>query len=564
MKKIVACSIILCLLFSLSACKNTAQPEIENSGDTITEGADDMATPEAKDTGSNDVTDWEPDPNKIYFYDTYGEIGANPTIMWGDLSWSGWFDVAKSLNKEENGWYSFRMSSTSVPNSYNMLIFFNGLPDSDPEAVQWVWHSINVEYNGNFFIADYATGRNENEASFQGVQRNVTSFATIEEAEVAIAKALPEPIDGEASITLEDNPEAFFAEPLADDFVPVLGITARQLVDDITVGWNLGNTLDAWTASTNINNSTITELERTWGNPLTTQATIDTIQAAGFNAVRVPVTWHKACDEDYNINETWMARVRTVVDYAYNRGLYVILNTHHDEAIFKLYDADYDETSKAFTRIWEQICDEFKDYDHRLVYEGLNEPRTKGTAGEWNGGTPEERENLNKLHQDFVDTVRASGGNNANRILLICTYAASATPIAMNNLIMPNDTVKDRLIASIHAYEPYHFALDENASSVVKIFSATNNNDTSRVREPIDRAHNIFVSNGFPVIMGEFGSINRNNTEYRAEHAAYYSEYAKSLGGIACFWWDDGGNFRLLNRRDNTFFFPEIVDALFR
>jgi endoglucanase len=218
----------------------------------------------------------------------------------------------------------------------------------------------------------------------------------------------------------------------------------------------------------------------------------------------------------------------------------------------------------AFERIWEQIAGQFKNENEKLIFEGLNEPRTKGSQAEWSGGTEEERDNLNEMEQIFVDVVRASGGNNAKRILLISTYAASAEQAAIDAVVIPKDpsNTKNKFIVSVHSYSPYHFALNEGAGKV-STWSRDNSDDTWGITGQLDRPYNKFVSKEIPVILGEFGALNRNNESARAEWAEYYVWYAKSKG-MPCFWWDDGGNFKLLNRNNNKFYFPAIVDGLMK
>jgi endoglucanase len=327
--------------------------------------------------------------------------------------------------------------------------------------------------------------------------------------------------------------------------------SAAGFVAKIRIGWNLGNTLDA-------------PNETSWGNPRTTKAMITAIKDAGFNAIRIPVSWNgHAPKPNYTINSAWMSRVKEIVDYAMENNLYIILNTHHDEEIFKFMDKDMVESKKAFKAIWEQIAAAFRDYNYNLIFEGLNEPRTKGSLAEWNGGTAEERNNLNAMHQLFVDTVRASGGNNGKRILMVSTYAASVESAAVNGLTLPNDpsnTVK-KLIVSTHSYSPYNFALNEN--STVKTWSKNNSSDTSPITDWITRVNTAFISKGIPVIAGEFGALNKDNEAVRADWAEYYVSEAKKKG-IPCFIWDDGGNFKLLNRSSRTFYYPLILAALMR
>jgi len=344
---------------------------------------------------------------------------------------------------------------------------------------------------------------------------------------------------------------------------PFNDISAMELVANIKVGWNLGNTLDTSDLHWLGDAPPISSMETAWGNPAATKANIKAIKDAGFNAVRIPVSWAKCANRSYIIRKDWMKRVKQVVDYAVDNDMYIILNTHHDEGIFKFLDKDMEESKKAFITIWLQIAETFRNYDEKLIFEGLNEPRTKGSKAEWNGGTIEERNNVNILNQLFVNTIRAAGGNNDKRILMVSTYAASATAAAMNDVIIPSDDMneKNKIIISIHAYEPYNFAMNENSN--VKTWSKNNPQDTTPIIERIDRAYTLFVNIGIPVIIGEFGAVDRENEEARAELAEFYVSYAKSKG-VKCFWWDDGGSFKLLNRGTNKFYFPKIAEALVR
>jgi endoglucanase len=333
-------------------------------------------------------------------------------------------------------------------------------------------------------------------------------------------------------------------------------ISATELVAGIKLGWNLGNTLDA-------------PGETAWGNPKTSKTNIDTLKAAGFNAIRIPVSWSHHVDKNYVIDTAFMKRVKEIVGYAIDNDMYILLNTHHDEEIFKFMDKDIAKSKAVFERIWLQIAEQFKNENEKLIFEGLNEPRTKGSAAEWNGGTKEERDNINTLEQIFVDAVRVSGSNNAKRILMVSTYGASAEQAAMSGVKIPDDpsnpTIK-KFIVSIHAYAPYNFALNQGTGSVAT-WSKTNSGDKSGVETPLNRAHTTFVSKGIPVIFGEFGALDKKNDDARAEWAGYYVSYAKSKS-IPCFWWDngattgDGEKFGLLNRNTNTFYYTSVKDAL--
>ncbi|MCL1877248.1 MAG: glycoside hydrolase family 5 protein [Defluviitaleaceae bacterium] len=381
--------------------------------------------------------------------------------------------------------------------------------------------------------------------------------------------------------SVELLPIVVSAGVVTDDFS---AITAVDWVANVRVGWNLGNTLDTYSGGSGFSwlgggvyaNTTVAEMETAWGNPITTRENFETLREAGFNAVRIPVTWNKAADEQYIIREDWMARVTQVVNYALDSDMKVLLNSHHDNAIFRLHDIHMDDSKIAMERIWTQIAYAFRDYDEMLVFEGLNEPRTIGTPAEWTGGTEEERDNLNILNQLFVDTVRSTGGNNAYRVLMIPTYAASASANAQRALVIPTDSVEDKIIVSLHMYSPWEFALRTGPEGVETEWSRENPEDTRPITGPLDMAYNLFVSNGIPVIFDEMGALNRDNEEARAEWVEFYMSHARSLG-IPCFWWDNGEywpsqdqgwgwdeTFGLLNRRTNEFEHPMIIEAIMR
>ncbi|MCL2079780.1 MAG: glycoside hydrolase family 5 protein [Oscillospiraceae bacterium] len=376
----------------------------------------------------------------------------------------------------------------------------------------------------------------------------------------------------------QDTPQQFDNIPAAQNETPDTDgsfndITAAQLVADIKIGWNLGDTLDAHDHGEGWLSDTVLGMETAWGKPVTTKEMITAIKNAGFNAIRIPVTWYKAADSNYNIRADWMARVTEIVDYAVDNDMYIILNTHHDEHIFRLTNEQKNTSLNAFEKIWEQIADNFKNYNEKLIFEALNEPRTVGVPHEWTGGNAEEWANLNEYYQLFVNTIRESGGNNDKRILMVNTYGGYGGQNAIDGLVIPADTVSDKIIVSIHVYQPYHFA--QNGAPVgteysVDTWSKSNSEDTSPITDPIYRAYNRFISNGIPVIIGEFGAQDKNNEAVRAQWAEFYIGYAKSRG-VKCFLWDngtfdinDGELMGFFDRNNNTFPFQDYLAGLMR
>ncbi|MBR3629446.1 MAG: cellulase family glycosylhydrolase [Oscillospiraceae bacterium] len=331
------------------------------------------------------------------------------------------------------------------------------------------------------------------------------------------------------------------------------GTQAAQIAADIRVGWNLGNTLDCYDDK---GKTAPEQLETYWGNLKTTKAMMDAVRAKGFNAVRIPVSWGNHMDESGNIDSAWMDRVQEVVDYAVQDDLYVILNTHHEDALWMHPSAAEESAVTAkFVRVWEQIAERFRDYDSKLLFEGLNEPRLHGTSSEWTGGTEEERKVINHLQEKFISTVRASGGNNADRTLVITTHAASITDSAIDGLELPQD---QNIIVSIHNYAPWQLTTKEYPD--VRSFDQAGKDELDGQFAKLERK---LIDRGVPVIIGEFGAEDKGNTAVRAAYYAYYVKAAAGHG-IPCFIWDNGSrtSYGLLNRSDNSWYYPEIADAV--
>ncbi len=336
----------------------------------------------------------------------------------------------------------------------------------------------------------------------------------------------------------------------------VRDIAPAALISEMTVGWNLGNSLDA--------NGTGITSETSWGNPKTTQEMVDAIAAKGFNTIRIPVTWdgHLGAAPDYDIDSMWMQRVQEVVNYAIDDDMYVILDSHHEEK-WRIPDDEHIEVSlEEIGAIWTQVAENFKDYGDHLVFEGLNEPRVKGSPEEWSGGKPEGWRCVDQMNQKFIDSVRATGGNNENRLLLVTTYASSSVNKAMMNVTVPDDA---HIAFSIHAYTPYVFTYSPGNAS--EIFTWDGSKD-----EEIDWLFNDlrqnFLDRDIPVIITEFGAVNKDgNAEDVARWVTKYLSTAKE-NGVPCVWWDNGyyesGNelFGIFDRKNCTWFSDTIVDAI--
>ena len=337
-------------------------------------------------------------------------------------------------------------------------------------------------------------------------------------------------------------------------------VDGLEFVKEMKLGWNLGNTLDATNdRATNLSPS---QFETSWGNPLTTKAMIDKIKASGFNTVRVPVSWGQKMGSapDYTINPAWLDRVQEVVNYVIDNDMYCILNSHHDTAW--LYPSAEKEAAATaqLKKLWEQVGKRFANYDEHLVFETMNEPRLVGTNLEWSGGDSASRAIINRFNQAALDTIRATGGNNASRYVMVPTYAASGSSATVRDFVVPNDK---HIIVSIHSYSPYSFALDKTGT---KNWAGTAS-DKSALDSEFDYLVENFVSKNIPVVIGEFGAMNKENLEDRVRWAEYYIKSAKTRG-ITCVWWDNnafsgrGENFGLFNRGTLQLQYPEIMEAL--
>ena len=339
-------------------------------------------------------------------------------------------------------------------------------------------------------------------------------------------------------------------------------ITAKDVVSKMNIGWSLGNTLDS-TNDTALKTSKATVWETAWGNPVTSKELIETVIDRGFNVIRIPVSWndHILVGSNYQIVESWMDRVQEVVDYAYDHGAYVILNAHHESWYYPYYDNE-EKGTEMMQAVWGQIAERFKDYDEHLIFEGMNEPRKIGTAVEWTGGDEEGWDMVNKFNKVFVETIRNSSGNNPYRILMIPAYGANCWE-GIKHVEIPEDSGK--IIVSVHAYEPYNFALNTSGTGVW-------NNDTTNIDNIMKSLDSLFISKGIPVILGEFGALYKSdegNEEERAAWATYYVSKAKEIG-VPCLWWDnglfegDGECFGLIDRETLEWKYTKVIEGLFK
>lgn len=332
---------------------------------------------------------------------------------------------------------------------------------------------------------------------------------------------------------------------------------AMKIVNQISVGWNLGNTCESnngkYFDANNFSGS-----ETLWGNTTTTKDMITAVKNAGFNAIRIPVCWgaHLSDISSWTIDTAWMNRIKEIVDYAYSQGMYIILNSHHD-GWFE-FDCDAKDSAYVIPReeaIWTQIALNFRDYDEHLIFSGMNEPHDQRN-NDWNAPSTERAKVQSIYEQKFINSVRSTGGKNTYRCLMVQPWCCN--PAYYSFFTMPTDITSNRLICEFHYYNPWNFCGIDDTSSVrfwgddYKQYGTSTYGTADMIKEDLATLKSTFIDKNIPVIMGEFG-VNRHtftateitNGLYNKgeESRDYYLQWlvctAKSYG-IPAFYWDNG------------------------
>ena len=346
--------------------------------------------------------------------------------------------------------------------------------------------------------------------------------------------------------------------------------TAMDIAALMYPGWNLGNTMEAGNAANNWKNAGIGS-ETFWQSAKTTQQLIDLVKASGFRSVRIPSSWvmgHITDAEACTIDADWLARVHEVVDYCIKNNLYVIINQHWDGGWIE-HDGftaatDVDATKAKLTKIWTQIANSFKNYDERLIFAGMNEPGVG--SGDANAllGTADLTNRIAEYEQTFIGAVRATGGNNAKRVLVVQGPNTNIDNfVAHNYMDKIHDSATDRLMVEVHFYDPYQFTdLSEDKDwGKYYLYWGKNNQggDADRtadakynedyVEAQMEKMKTHFFDKGYPVLIGEFGANQRLAIGKDALHDASVKDYYKAVvtsainNGCVPVAWDTNSNF---------------------
>ena len=319
--------------------------------------------------------------------------------------------------------------------------------------------------------------------------------------------------------------------------------TAMDIAPYMYPAWNLGNTMEATGSGLSC--------ETSWQSTKTTQAIIDYVKASGFKSVRIPCSWyiHSDKNNNYTINADWMSRVKEIVDYCINDGLFVELNDHWDsgwleELGFTSSTSEYTDISdnedyingkiEILKNLWTQIATEMKDFDYHLIFAGLNEPFQNYSL--FNGRAESLTPVLLKYNQAFVDAVRATGGNNAERVLAV-QGPATNIDYTVNYFTMPTDNVDNKLMVEVHYYDPYNFCLNEG-TGYVAVWNSENS-----LKNTFAKMKTKFADNNIPVVIGEYAANWRtvnNQEKHNASIKAFYKAVSKwgPANGMIPFAWD--------------------------
>lgn len=338
-------------------------------------------------------------------------------------------------------------------------------------------------------------------------------------------------------------------------------MTSLQLAPSLAPGWNLGNSLEAIGGETN------------WGNPPVTQALLYAVKATGFNSVRIPLSWKQYADSNDNIRADWMARVTEVVNYCRTAGLVAIINIHWDGGWMQPNYATQAVANARITKFWTQIANNFKNYDDTLLFAALNEVMVDG---DYNRPPFEYYTVHNGFNQTFVSAVRATGGNNAVRHLVVQGYNTNID-YTYDYFAVPNDSVANRQMVEVHYYGPFDFTINTANDNIWQWGNIATDPAATQtwaneayVDAQLGKMKQRFTDGlGMPVYVGEYGAVARLNVDSSQRYRTYWDQYVTSAArqrGMVPVYWDNGylsdHAMGLFNRSTGQQGWPNLISTI--
>ena len=364
-----------------------------------------------------------------------------------------------------------------------------------------------------------------------------------------------------ANITLTGNGQTANLSVVQNaTYVDPLGwITAEDAGNEMKIGLNLYNTMEAYGTWFDWTDDPIETFQTCWGNPLVTADWFNAVKANGFNAVRIPVTWFPHTDENFQVTEKWMNRVEEVVKYGLDAGLYVILNVHHDTNGGWL-DADLsniDEISEKYVNLWTQIATRFEKYDDHLMFESYNEILDENK--QWVNAKGDAFIAVNQLAQTFVNTIRSLGENNQHRNLIVNTYAANGSHDMLDLFVIPTDQIPEHLMVQVHNYDPAAFCKMTQELKDGEELPVWTEEFQNELAEELDILIEYYNANHVPIIIGEFAANDKIAEEERAKYAEFMVTYCRSNANISLFYWNE-----IISRTTFQPTWPTLMNALLK
>ncbi len=356
---------------------------------------------------------------------------------------------------------------------------------------------------------------------------------------------------GAAVETLPTTVKRQGARPVFEQTTAMRKITSKQLISQLGTGITLG---DSFTARGLPEGAKVTDYETHLGNPIVTEELIESYKNAGFSIVRIPVSFGEHFNDMGFVEDEWLIRLNEVVDYVLDNGMYCIISAQNDQNWLTTSAKNFEQTKKKFSTMWTSVANRFERYNDNLLFEGVSE--ILKAENDKSAPSKTDLKNANIINQEFVNSVRNTGGNNKKRHLIISTYGSFIDSATLDGFTLPKDSAKNKLIAKVNVYVPSSFCLDESQKNIW---------GSKEEKQYIDRVFSVlnsrFSALKIPFVVGEFGAVDKGNITARQNYANYFVSTAYNYYAV-CFWNDNGNNMAIFDRKTAKISQEKIIDAM--